>query len=46
MCHYSYLNASTGFLRATFQVWELTVDNATTKAIAGPGRNAQSGIGV
>jgi len=28
------------------QVWELTVDNATIKAIAGPARNAQNGIGA
>jgi hypothetical protein len=44
--YYSYLSAFTGFLLATIQVWELTVNKATTKAISGPAINAHTGIGV
>ena len=33
---YSYLSDFTGFRFATLHVWELTVSNATAKAITGP----------
>ena len=35
-----------GFCLQLRQVWELTVNNATMKAMAGPARNAQNGNGV
>ena len=44
--NYSFLRAFTGFWLATRHVWELTVSNATIKAIRGPAKNAQKGIGV
>jgi hypothetical protein len=43
---YSYLSDFTGFRFATLHVWELTVSNATAKAIAGPAMKAQTCIGV
>ena len=43
---YSYLKAFIGFLLATPQVCELTVNKATAKAITGPVINAHIGIGV
>ena len=43
---YSYLSDFTGFRFATLQVLELTVNKATMKAITGPAKNAQTGIGA